>query len=72
MIHHDSDLFYQIYKAINEHNERQTHYLSLISDYFDIYFLNESKTLITSSASSLIMISIYHFLNELHNLHKYL
>ena len=30
MIHHDSDLFYNICNAINEHNLRQNHYLSLM------------------------------------------
>ena len=38
MIHHDSDLFYDIYNTINEHNGRQTQYLLLISlNYFDMY-----------------------------------
>ena len=36
MIHYNSDLFYDIYNTINEHNWRQTHYLSLILNYFDI------------------------------------
>ena len=36
MVHHDWDLFYCIYNAIPEHNQRQTHYLLLIPDYFDI------------------------------------
>ena len=58
MIQHDSDLFYDIYNTITEHNQRQTHYLSLIPNYFDI-FLSESKScFITSSASLLILISI--------------
>ena len=30
MIHHDWDLFYDIDNTITEHNQRQTHYLSLI------------------------------------------
>ena len=25
IIHHDSDLFYDIYNTLNEHNQRQTH-----------------------------------------------
>ena len=37
-IHHDSDLFYDIYNTIHEHNRRQTHYFSSILNYFDIYF----------------------------------
>ena len=37
MIHQASDLFYGIYNEINEHNRRQTYYLSLIPNYFDIY-----------------------------------
>ena len=36
MIHYNSDLFYDIYNTINEHNWRQTHYLSSILNYFDI------------------------------------
>ena len=28
MIHHDSDVFYDIYNTINEHNRIQIHYLS--------------------------------------------
>ena len=59
MIHHDSNLFYNVYNSINEHNWRQTHYLSLISNYFDIYFWAiEKSSSITSSASLLIMISV--------------
>ena len=38
MIHHNSDLFYDIYNAINEHNQKQTHYFSSIPNYFNIYF----------------------------------
>ena len=38
MIHHDFDLFYDIHNTINEHNQRQNHYFSLILNYFDIYF----------------------------------
>ena len=38
MIHRNSDLFYDIYNTINEDNGRQTHYLSSILTYFDIYF----------------------------------
>ena len=38
MIHSDSDLFYDFYNTITEYNQRQTHYLSLIPNYFDIYF----------------------------------
>ena len=37
LIHQASDLFYGIYNKINEHNRRQTYYLSLIPNYFDIY-----------------------------------
>ena len=33
-----SDLFYDIYNTINEDNQRQTHYLSSILNYFDINF----------------------------------
>ena len=51
IMHHDSDLFYDTYNIINEHNQSQTHYLSSILNYFDTYFLSESKSLsITSSA----------------------
>ena len=39
MIHHDSDLFYDLYNTINEHNERLTHYFSFIlSTYFYMSF----------------------------------
>ena len=38
MIYHDSDLFYETYNTITEHNQRKTHYLSSIPYYFDIYF----------------------------------
>ena len=38
MIHHDSDLFYDVYNTKNEHNKRQTHYLLSFLNYFDIYF----------------------------------
>ena len=39
IIHHDSDLFYDIYNIINEHNQRQTHHLSSVRNYFDIYWV---------------------------------
>ena len=60
MIHQDSDLFYDIYNTVNEHNWRQDHYFSLIRPtYFDISFLSYSKSSsITSSVSSFIIISI--------------
>ena len=55
MIHHNSNLFYDIYNTITEHNQRQTHYLSSTLN----LFLRESKSsFITLSASSLIMISM--------------
>ena len=39
MIHHNLDLFYDIYNTINENNETQTHDLSsTFPNYFDIYF----------------------------------
>ena len=38
MIHHNSDLPYDIYSTTNEHNRRQTHYLSSTLNNFDIYF----------------------------------
>ena len=38
MIDHNLDLFYEIYNTINEHNQRQIHYLSsILANYFDIY-----------------------------------
>ena len=38
MIHHNQ-IYFMINKyTINKHNRRQTHYLSLILNYFDIYF----------------------------------
>ena len=58
LIHHNLNLFCDVCNTINEHNSRQTHYLSLITNYFDVW-LNESKSyFITSSASSLMMISM--------------
>ena len=38
MVHYDSNLFYDIYNTTIEHNRRQTHYLLLVPNYFDIYF----------------------------------
>ena len=39
MIDHDSDLFNDIYNTKNEHNGKQTYYLSLIIwTYCDIFF----------------------------------
>ena len=32
------DLFYDIYNTITEHNQRQTHYLSLILNFHWFYF----------------------------------
>ena len=43
MIHHDWNLFYDIYNTITIHNQRQTHYLLSILNYFDIYFLVHQK-----------------------------
>ena len=72
MIHHDSDLFYNIYNTTNEHNWTQTtfdwfqiSFFYLFLSYLEIYF-------ITLSASSLIIFLCYHFLNPLHALHHYL
>ena len=36
-IYNGLDLFYDIYNTINEHTQRQTHHLSLIPNYFNIY-----------------------------------
>ena len=59
MIHHYSDLLYDIYSKINEHNRRQTHYVSSVQNYFKCLFLSESKSsFITPLALSLIMISM--------------
>ena len=46
MIHHESDLFYDIYNTTNENNQRQTHYLSSIPSYFDIYFYVNQKVIL--------------------------
>ena len=43
MIHRNLDLFYEICNTITEHNGRQTHYLSLIPNYYDIYFQVSQK-----------------------------
>ena len=53
MIHFNLDLFYDIYNTITEHNQRQTHYILLISNYFGSEW---KSSFINSSASSLIMI----------------
>ena len=45
MIHHDLDLFYNIDNIINEDNQRQTHYLLSILNYFNIYFQVNQKVL---------------------------
>ena len=45
MIYRHSDLFYDIYNTINEHNGRQTHYFSLILNYFDICFSVNQKVI---------------------------
>ena len=59
MVHLNSDLFYDIYNKINEHN--QTNLLSFI-DSFNLFwylFLSDSKSSsTTSSASSFIIISM--------------
>ena len=55
MNYHVVDLFCGIYNTINEHNLRQTHYLSSVTNYFNMSDLKRS--FITSSASSLIMTS---------------
>ena len=59
IIYDNLDLFYDIYNTITQHNQRQTHYLSSILNYFDLSTLSESKgSFITSCASLLILISI--------------
>ena len=59
MIRHDSDLGYDIYNTINEHNRKQIHHLALIlPTYFDIFLSNSKMSSTTSSASSFIMISM--------------
>ena len=68
MIHYDMDLFYdnnldlfyEIDNTINENNQRQTHYLLLIQNNSDIYFLNESKSsFITSKLVIISMLSLF-------------
>ena len=56
MIYHDSDLFCGIYNT-NKHNQRQNRdLLSILSNYFDIYFGDKIKSsCITLSTSSLII-----------------
>ena len=46
MIQHDSELFHDIHNTINEHNQRQTHYLLLTLNYFDIYFSVNQKVIL--------------------------
>ena len=38
MIHHDLNLFYDTYHTITEYNQRQTHYLSVIPNYYFFVF----------------------------------
>ena len=72
MIQQDSDLFDDIYNTMNEHNQRQIHYLSLILNYLDVFFLNDWKSsFISSSVSSLTVISMLSLLNALDALHHY-
>ena len=37
-IQNNSGLFYDIYNTMNEHNKKQTHYVSLIPNYFWVVF----------------------------------
>ena len=47
LIHHDSDLPYDIYNRINEHKQRQIQYLSSsIANYFNNYFYVNQKALL--------------------------
>ena len=58
MILHDFDLIYGSYNGMTEYNEKKTHYLPAILNYF-IFFLSEWKSFfITLHALSLIMISM--------------
>ena len=43
MIHHNSNLLYDIYNTLNEHNRRQNLNLLLISNYLDTYFQVNQK-----------------------------
>ena len=71
MIHHDSDLFYDIYNNINKHNQRQTHCLPMIlPTYFDFFFfLSDSK----SSSITYICFIIHHdfYVVTFHIVHHY-
>ena len=51
MIHHDWNLFHDIYNTIAIHNQRQTYYLLSILNYFNIYFFSESKSSSTISSA---------------------
>ena len=56
-IHHNSNIFYNIYHTINEHNRRQTHYLSSV--FPNHLFRSDLKSfLIILSALSLIVTSL--------------
>ena len=46
MMHYDWDLFYGIYNTNTKHYQRQTSYLSLIPNYFDINFLVNQKVIL--------------------------
>ena len=43
MIHHDSDLFYDIYNNINERDWRQTQYVDLITNFFLVFYFKWIK-----------------------------
>ena len=60
MIHHDWNLFYDIYNTLIEHNWRKTLFLPLIycKLFWYLFKVNQKVLFITSSASWLIMISI--------------
>ena len=45
MIHHNPDLYYEIYNVINEHNWRQTHNLSL-TDFLRLFLMSFKYDLI--------------------------
>ena len=60
MIHHNFELFHDICNTTNEHNQRETHYFSSITNCFDIcFYINQkAKSSFIASSASLIMISM--------------
>ena len=68
MIQHNSDLFYDIYNTINDHNRRQTHsFSSIFPNYFDFYvitFERFSSISLSLSLEEMKLIVIGNFFSQ--------